>query len=470
MAEAEGFNVAIRRASNPKKGEPSVYLTLDLECTKSREFDSKSTGKRSRGFVRSGCPWVGRMSFYKKQGAWKFILKNGTHNHSLCQEGAKNEPIRRRENRSGSLQKAAKDLLEMPNCSGVDVAEKLQRDNSGVVVYPRDIWNLNSEFKKEKYQGRTATQQFVYDLLQKQDNGEAHVEVLYEHATSNEQVRSVFWAYRDNIKFWKENPDVLLFDNTYKTNRFNMPLFEGNGVTGLSSTFNVCFALLPNESEFSFTWVFQKLRELAAKEGIRFPFVIVTDFDKAMKGAITNVFGDDVAMQICLWHVLKNVAFHIKTKWTGPPSENASEGITANDEQEAPEGDTAAGILASRHLDGQDREIRLGEAIRDARLAPVEPARSIEASRRYRNDPDGLLLAFRAAVYANTEKEFWDLWSLLKQEFSDQRGRVDPPSLFPKMHDTKRSMKISSVMLRGHGFQSCPNLPILPSRKTAIMG
>lgn len=282
VAEKEGFNVNVRRASNPKKGEPGEYLTLDLECTKSRELESEGTGKRSRGFVRSGCPWSGRMSYYKKRKGWQFLIRHNSHNHPLCAEGASNEPIRRRRQRSGSFKKSAEELLEMPSSSGIDVAEKLEKDKPGTVVYPSDIWNLNMNLKKERYEGRTPTQQFVHDLICKQDNGEAHVEVTYEDGDASRQVRSVFWTYRDNVNYWKVNPDVLLFDNTYKTNRFNMSLLEGNGVIGLSTTFNVCFALLPNESEFAFSWVLQKLRELADKEGIRPPFVILTDFDKAL--------------------------------------------------------------------------------------------------------------------------------------------------------------------------------------------
>lgn len=142
VAEAKGFNVAVRRASNPQRCEPGEYLTFDLECTRSRHFESAGRGKRSRGFVRSGCPWSGRMSYYKKRKGWQFSIKNDTHNHRLCAEDARHEPIRRRRQRSGSLQKLAEELLDMPGCSAIDVAEMLEKDKPGTVVYPRDVLNL----------------------------------------------------------------------------------------------------------------------------------------------------------------------------------------------------------------------------------------------------------------------------------------------------------------------------------------
>lgn len=334
-------------------------------------------------------------------------MKDCSHSHPLCAEEAHDEPIRRRVKRDSSFQESAKALLDIPNTAAADVAEKLEPEYPGTTIHPSDVWNMNFAFNQKRHQERTSTQQFVCDLLVKQDNGESFVEVLYENGATSGQVRSVFWAYRDNIQYWKENPDVLLFDNTYKTNRFDMPLLEGNGVTGLSTTFNVCFPLLPNESESAFSWVLQKLRKLADQEGIRSPFVILTDFDKALKNAISNSFGDEVTLQICLWHVLKNVAFHIKTKWIGSMAGTAVEGILTNAEGDAPEGETAAGNVASRLLDSQDRDLRLGESIRDAQLVPLGRIGSATGHRRYDNDADGILLAFKTAVYAKTGEECW---------------------------------------------------------------
>lgn len=130
-----------------------------------------------------------------------------------------------------------------------------------------------------------------------------------------------------------------------------------------------------------------------------------------------------MTMQICLWHVLKNVAFHIKIKWTGAMTGSSVERITTNNGSTE---ETDTEIIASRLLGSQDRELRLGEGVRNARLAPpTQTSYSMETSRKYSNDPDGLLLAFRTAVYCNTEQEFWDLWSIMKKEFSNQQGRVN---------------------------------------------
>ncbi|KAI5302491.1 hypothetical protein KEM56_000653 [Ascosphaera pollenicola] len=51
---------------------------------------------------------------------------------------------------------------------------------------------------------------------------------------------------------------------------------------------------------------------------IQKPFVIITDKDEAIRNAIRSLFdSDQTATQLCLWHVMKNVAFNIKKKWEG---------------------------------------------------------------------------------------------------------------------------------------------------------
>jgi hypothetical protein len=54
------------------------------------------------------------------------------------------------------------------------------------------------------------------------------------------------------IDLWKKNPDVLLLDCTYKTNRFNMPLLNICGITGNNKTpqFTLCFLSSELEEDY----------------------------------------------------------------------------------------------------------------------------------------------------------------------------------------------------------------------------
>ncbi|KAM4057719.1 MULE transposase [Hirsutella rhossiliensis] len=85
-------------------------------------------------------------------------------------------------------------------------------------------------------------------------------------------------------------------DNTYKVNRFNMPLLQIIGTTGLHKSFS--------------------LREAGRQADIPDPGVVITDFDTALKNALDSIF-PSTQQQVCVWHMMKNVILHIKKKWEG---------------------------------------------------------------------------------------------------------------------------------------------------------
>ncbi|KZZ87861.1 hypothetical protein AAP_05345 [Ascosphaera apis ARSEF 7405] len=49
---------------------------------------------------------------------------------------------------------------------------------------------------------------------------------------------------------------------------------------------------------------------------IQEPFVVTTDKDEIARNAIQGIFNDNqTVIQLCLWRVQKNVAYHTKKKW-----------------------------------------------------------------------------------------------------------------------------------------------------------
>jgi hypothetical protein len=62
---------------------------------------------------------------------------------------------------------------------------------------------------------------------------------------------------------WKRFPEVLSLNNTYKTNRYQYPLFQITGQTCLKSVFNAAFGLIDNEQLNGFIFLITQLRHLA---------------------------------------------------------------------------------------------------------------------------------------------------------------------------------------------------------------
>jgi hypothetical protein len=85
-------------------------------------------------------------------------------------------------------------------------------------LQPYDIYNLNASFKREHRHGLSANDALIQHL---KDKG-----IYYKINTLENRTRHLFIAYPQSIQLAQTNQDVILVDNTYKTNKFDMPLLH----------------------------------------------------------------------------------------------------------------------------------------------------------------------------------------------------------------------------------------------------
>ncbi|KAK9939545.1 hypothetical protein M0R45_016237 [Rubus argutus] len=95
--------------------------------------------------------------------------------------------------------------------------------------------------------------------------------------------------------------DVITFDTTYRTNKYEMPFAPFTGVNHHFQSIQFGCALLQDETKATFFWLFETWLEAM---GGRHPSCIITDQDLAMKGAIANVF-PNIRHRLCIWHIMK---------------------------------------------------------------------------------------------------------------------------------------------------------------------
>lgn len=107
---------------------------------------------------------------------------------------------------------------------------------------------------------------------------------------------------REAVGLYQAYPEVLLLDCTYKTNRFNLPLLNMIGITGLRTTFNLVYAFIQTEQEGDYTWVLQQLRRALPI----LPQIMVTDRELALINAIGEVFPNAIHL-LYQWHIHKNI-------------------------------------------------------------------------------------------------------------------------------------------------------------------
>jgi hypothetical protein len=113
---------------------------------------------------------------------------------------------------------------------------------------------------------------FFEDMKKENEN------FFYDYKVDDEnRLENVFWSNASSRAAYADFGDCITFDTTYKSNKHHLPLAVFVGVNNhLQSTiFGV--ALMGNESEESFKWVFSRFLECM---GGKQPICILTGLEK----------------------------------------------------------------------------------------------------------------------------------------------------------------------------------------------
>ncbi|KAI5421367.1 hypothetical protein KIW84_044980 [Lathyrus oleraceus] len=119
----------------------------------------------------------------------------------------------------------------------------------------------------------------------------------------NFHVRNVFLADARSRAAYEYFGDVVTFDTTYLTNKYDMPFAVFVGVNHHGQSTLLGCGLLSGEDTYSFVWLFKSWLLCMLEKA---PLGIVTDQCKAMKNSIELVF-PITRHRWCLWHIMKKI-------------------------------------------------------------------------------------------------------------------------------------------------------------------
>src|SRR5439155_26727629 len=122
--------------------------------------------------------------------------------------------------------------------------------------------------------------------------------IINVNSITNE-LKSVIWMSHEQKMSYSQFNDIIVYDNTYKCNRFNMlfGIFTGINNYGQST----CFAgtLMDSETTDSFIWIFSQFLKLV---NYHTPKVILTDNDFAMASAFDVTLKNyGTIHRLCIW-------------------------------------------------------------------------------------------------------------------------------------------------------------------------
>ena len=101
--------------------------------------------------------------------------------------------------------------------------------------------------------------------------------------------------------------DVIVFDSTYKTNRYNLPLVPFVGVNHHKRTIVFGCGIISHENTNSFEWL---LRTFSDANIQKHPISVITDGDLAMQRAIRIVWLNS-SHRLCGWHIEQNLVRNV---------------------------------------------------------------------------------------------------------------------------------------------------------------
>ncbi|CAL8997118.1 unnamed protein product [Prunus brigantina] len=312
--EEEAYNLynnyATRVGFSVRKGQKryntkKVLRQFSYLCSKEGfrlDSDPSELSKVSKLETRTGCKASIRFAFQDEDDTWKVSYFVPEHNHELAKPEER-QFLRSNRKVSDSNLGVIKTMvgagIRTTNTYSYLAEEVGGSQNVGFTK--RDCYNVVNKEKMAMIEAGDA--QSLMNLF-KRKQAEDPMFFYTVQVDQENRMTNFFWRDGRSRIDYDCFGDVVVFDTTYRTNRYNMICAPFVGVNHHWK--NVLFgcAFLLDEKTDSFIWLFETFLE---SMGGQKPKTIFTDQCQAMANGIQNVF-PGVCHRLCSWHISQNAA------------------------------------------------------------------------------------------------------------------------------------------------------------------
>ncbi|XP_031280491.1 protein FAR1-RELATED SEQUENCE 5-like [Pistacia vera] len=277
-----GFE-AIIRSSNKGDDGKLKYVTLSCACSGKSTCISRNAFKM-HPVTKTDCKArIG--AALRSDGSWQICSVVLDHNHELS------SPSKTRFFKANRIIKPyVKRKLEVNDRAGIRPNKNFNSfvvEAGGPENFPflqKDCRNYIEKVRRLRLGvGDASAIQKYFLKMQNENSNFFYIMDLDEEG----RLKNVLWVDARSGAAFKEFGDVVTFDTTYLTNKYDMPFaaFVGVDHQGHSTLFGC--GLISNEDTKTFVWLFQSW--LASMMNCA-PKAIIIDQDKAMQNAIEIVF------------------------------------------------------------------------------------------------------------------------------------------------------------------------------------
>nr|XP_043630548.1 protein FAR1-RELATED SEQUENCE 5-like [Erigeron canadensis] len=158
--------------------------------------------------------------------------------------------------------------------------------------------------------GPTRAHHIYSNLVGSQKNTHGTVVDFKNHKmVNNNELAGLFWADEIARQNYIEFGDIISFDATYRTNRYNMIFVPFTAIDNHKKTVSIGAGMIINETAESYEWLLRAFLGAFVEQ----PRMVVTDQDVSMKKAIATVFPDS-RHRLCMWHITQKLSSKVSKR------------------------------------------------------------------------------------------------------------------------------------------------------------
>ncbi|KAL3724836.1 hypothetical protein ACJRO7_029926, partial [Eucalyptus globulus] len=308
-AIGKGFGVRKSKTRKNDKGEITRRIFV-CNCAGYSVNSSDQEKKYERPEVRCGCPAF--IKFKVENGVHEVVEYVSEHNHEFIPEHQRQ--LIRCGRMISNICKGV--LVDMAKAGiGGTMAYKFLANEAGgsqnLGFILRDCQNFLQSERSNLIEGGDCQ-----NLLNHFHSMQIQNPMFFyaQQVDQEDRLTNLFW--RDSLSKFDYDcfGDVVVFDTTYRTNKYNLICGPFVGVNHhWKNTLFGC-AFLSDETAISFIWLFEMFLK---SMGNKAPKTIFTDQDQAMAKAIRTVF-PNTQHRLCTWHIGKNANQNIGHLYNKP--------------------------------------------------------------------------------------------------------------------------------------------------------
>ncbi|XP_059452046.1 protein FAR1-RELATED SEQUENCE 5-like [Corylus avellana] len=306
-AKQTGFSIRVNSYYRSKKD--NSIISREFCCSKEgfrRERHAKridlgddTRRRRARPVTREGCKAL--MTVRKRDnGKWYVAKIEKNHNHELVTPAMRQ--FLRSQKQECDPRKSLSNSFSSPGMSLNGPVNVLTEDSNS---FGKMVFNAQNTVN---YIGKGRLSTFGIDaqsLLGFFKVMQASDPAFYYAIQVDEEDRlsSVFWVDTRSRIAYNCFSDVVAFDTTYQVNQYKMPFAPFTGVNHHKQSVLFGCALLADETESTFIWLFTTWLEAMSGQQ---PGLIITDYDSAIRRAVEQVFSQS-RHRYCKWHIMSKM-------------------------------------------------------------------------------------------------------------------------------------------------------------------